>query len=74
MRMLAGILLVAFQAVLALVFVWQVIGLLPVLGWIGQGVGAGYWFVGGIKLAVALVTALLFWGAGRLRRLVSAQA
>lgn len=68
MKKTAAILLGSFQAICALVVVWQVIGLLPALGWIGHSVGAGHLIILGVKLAVALIAALLFWTANRLRK------
>lgn len=73
MKALAAIVLVCLQAVFALVVLWQVLGLLPVLGWIGQDIGTGYLFIAGIKAAIGLIAAGLFWGAGRLRKRVTAK-
>lgn len=68
MKTAAAIVLAFFQAICALIFAWQVIGLLPALSWFGQSVGAGHLVILGVKLTIAIIAAFLFWLANRLRK------
>lgn len=68
MRIVAVAVLLFFQTIPFLVAVWQVMGLLPVLSWFGSpAVTTGMWLAAGIKVAILVVSVVLWWLLGRLR-------
>lgn len=64
--------LLLLQAVLVLIAVWQILGLLPALSWLGSpsAVPAGLWVAAGFKAVMLAIAVLLGWGCWWLRRRV----
>jgi len=70
MRKIALVLILILRVVAALVAVWQVIGLLPVLTWFTaiDQVTPGIWVMAIIKVVILLVCILGFFGLKRLAK------
>lgn len=72
MRTISLSILLLLQTIVALAAVWQVLGLLPALSWLGSpsSVPAGLWFAAGIKAAILTIASLIWCACSWLRRRV----